>query len=104
MQHPTMRTRHRTPQYKKAGFYAGLDALALGEHRVTAERILRRDHPQHIHIDASSAPEHYTHPKWRSGLGLFAEDAKGHLIAVDDVSRTKFKPLIMFSLAGGEPW
>jgi len=104
MQHPTMRTRHRAPQYKKAGFYACLDALALGEHRFTAERILRRDHPQHIHIDASSAPEHSTHPTWRHGLGLFAKDATGHLIAVDDVSRTKFKPLIMFSLAGGEPW
>ncbi|MRG98232.1 hypothetical protein [Polyangium spumosum] len=105
MQHPKMQTKHRAPIYKMAAFYACLDSLALGEHRETAERILRRDHPRHIHIDASSAPEDYTHPQWRSGLGMFAKDDKsGHLVLVTEHNRKQFAPLILFSLAHGEPW
>ena len=105
MQQPKMRTRHRTPRYRVAAFYACLDDLALEEHRETAERILRRDHPRHIHIDASSAPEDYTEPQWRSGLGMFARDDKGeHLVSVTEHNRKQFAPLILFSLAHGEPW
>jgi hypothetical protein len=104
MQHPKMQTKHTEPRYKKAAFYACLDALALGEHRVTAERILRRDHPAHIHIDASGAPEHYTDAKWRSGLGMFAQGKERNLIQVTEHNRKQFAPVILLSLAGDEPW
>ncbi|UQA63238.1 hypothetical protein [Polyangium aurulentum] len=104
MQHPKMQTRHQSPLYKRAAFYACLDGLALGEHRETAERILRRDHARHIHIDASSAPEGYVDPKWRGGLGIFAGDKDGHLTQVTEHNRKQFAPLILFSLAGAEPW
>lgn len=104
MQHPRMQTRHKDPRYKNAAFYACLDGLALGQHRVTAERILRRDHPRHIHIDASTAPEDYTDPRWHRGLGMFAADKDGHLIAVTEVTRNQIPPVILLSLAGGEPW
>jgi hypothetical protein len=104
MQHPKMQTKHKEPRYKKAAFYACLDGLALGEHRITAERILRRDHPRHIHIDACSAPDQYTDPRWRSGLGMFAEDKDGHLIQVTEHNRRQLAPTILLSLSGGEPW
>lgn len=104
MQHPRMRTKHKDSRYKKSAFYACLDGLALGEHRATAERILRRDHPRHVHVDARVASERYTHPRWRSGLGMFAEDTDGHLTTVSDNNRKQFAPTILLSLSGGEPW
>lgn len=104
MQHPCTRTRHKEPRYRKSAFYACLDGFALGEHRATAERILRRDHPQHVHVDASAAPERWAAPAWRSGLGLFAEDKDGHLTRVNDSNRKRFTPTILLSLSGGEPW
>jgi hypothetical protein len=99
-----MRTKHKDPRYKKGAFYACLDGLALGEHRATAERILRRDHPRHVHVDASAAPERNVDPKWRSGLGMFAEDKDGHLIQVTEHNRKRFAPTILRSLSGDEPW
>lgn len=104
MQHPRMKTKHKDPRYKKGAFYACLDGLVLGIHRVTAERLLRRDHPRHIHVDASAAPERYSDPRWRKGLGMFAEDKDGHLTAVTDHNHKRFTPTILFSLSCGEPW
>lgn len=104
MQHPKARTKHKEPQYKKGAFYACLDGLALGEHRATAERILRRDHPRHIHVNAGVAPERYTARTWRSGLGMLAGSKDGHLTAVRDSNREQFAPTILFSLSGDEPW
>ncbi|XXX76096.1 hypothetical protein WMF30_51450 [Sorangium sp. So ce134] len=104
MQHPKARTKHKDPQYRKGAFYACLDGLALGEHHAAAERILRRDHPRHIHVDASAAPERYTARTWRSGLGMFAEGKDGHLTAVNDGNRKQFTPTILLSLSGDEPW
>jgi hypothetical protein len=86
-----------------------LDALDLGQHRRTAERILLRDDPEHLHVDAwTTRPgeelhEHIAPRKLRDGLGLYAHDDRGDLVGVGRADRARYRPHILYSLAGPEP-
>jgi hypothetical protein len=82
---------------------ACLDALNLGPHRTTAERILLRDHPEHIHIDPSAAPERIAARPWRDALGLFARDEKNELTWVSSKLKKTLLPRVLFSLVEPEP-
>lgn len=97
------RTRHDPPRPRAVAFHAILDALELGGHRNTAERVLLRDHARHIHVDAGGTPETFTQPRWRHGLGLFASDNGGNLREVNDLNRGRFEPRILHCLAAAEP-
>ena len=86
---------------------ACLDALDLGAHRRTAERIVRRDDPEHLHVDAwteaPSAPvdEHVAPSEIREGFGLFGCKG-GSLGFVSRAERRDYLPRVLFSLAGSE--
>ncbi len=83
-------------------FDACLDALDLGEHRGTAERILVRDHPEHIHI---AAPPGLQPTPGLSALGAFASDPKtGGPMRVEDAQRRLLLPRVLYCLAAPEPF
>ncbi len=83
-------------------FGACLDALDLGEHRGTAERILFRDHPEHIHV---AAPPDLQPTPGLSALGAFASAPKaGGPMRVEDAQRRLFLPRVLYCLAAPEPF
>ncbi len=81
---------------------ACLEALDLGPHRATAERVLLRDHEQHISIDTSSAPPRYASERWKGSLGLFADAADGRLET--GVSAARVMPRLLTCLSVPEPY
>lgn len=87
---------------------ACLDALRLDGHRRTAERILLRDDPEHLHVDAwterpdTPADEQVAPPRLRHGLGLFARTTRG-IVHVPVSERRQHGPRILYSLGGPEP-
>jgi hypothetical protein len=76
-----------------------LDALDLGQHRRTAERVLVRDDAEHIHVDAPADLA----PETGRCLGLFAEKSDGALIMVEAERRREHPPRVLYCLAAPEP-
>lgn len=77
-----------------------LDAMNLGVHRLTAERILRRDHPQHLPIEISALDSVHVEVGWNARLGILAVDEHGRL----RMSSTNDPPRILHSLTESEPF
>lgn len=96
------RTRHQPPRYRPAFIEACLDALALGQHRETARRILLRTHPQHIHIDVVDLARPLVEAEWDS-LGLFARADDGNYSLVLPGERRRYRPRLLLSLTGPDP-
>ena len=95
----------RRPQgcriYRPEALAPCLAALGLGPEREVLERILFRDHPDHLHIDVSDLPAEIAP---RSELGMFARDDKGRIVDVTREARRQLLPRVLFSLAGPDPY
>lgn len=100
----TARYRRGHRIYRPEVLEACLAALDLGTHQPTLERILLRDHPEHLHVDTSGLPSAMTPKEWRSAVGLFARNDKGELIDVSREARQWLLPRVLFSLSGPEPF
>jgi hypothetical protein len=92
-----------TGDLRSDALVACLNALDLGPHRTTADRIILRDHLEHLHIDPSAAPERIAALEWRCALGLFARDKNEELIWVGNTLRKTSQPHVLFSLVEHEP-
>jgi hypothetical protein len=90
-------------RFAKAHFYAVLDALALDEHRRALERVLLRDDHEHISIDTSAAPVHFTHERWPGTLGLFRRD-RDSIVLARRADELRQQPVVLRSLLAAGPW
>jgi hypothetical protein len=97
------RGRHRIKWCSREGLRVCIHGLGLAAHLETSERILLRNHPRHIHVDASRTTFGYASDDWRDGLGIFAAAADGHLVRVTRLNRDDYRPRILRCLSAPEP-
>lgn len=100
----TARYLRRGRIYRPEVLDACLTALDLGPHREALERIVLRDHPDHLHVDTSALPAAMVRSEWRDALGVFARNPKGELVDVSRAARQQLLPRVLFSLSGAEPF
>lgn len=100
MQSPKARTRERRPRPRADVLRAAVAALDLGSHEPTLERVLVRNHEDHIPVRAD-VPSPWTLSEWEGWLGLFEADDKGLVTVVKGHGQRR--PRVLRSLLSREP-
>jgi hypothetical protein len=104
MHHPKLMSHHDEPRLRLESLEACLDALDLGAHRGVAERIIRRDHPEHLPVLVRHLPNGCALPTWYRGLGIFAVNGKGYVEALDQSNPWWAPTRVLTCLTQPEPY